>query len=370
MIVTLPPVASNIGLKIELERIDATAFTVTVQRNGTDTFEDGSASFILPASGGNSTLRAVAAGIIAIIEDPISSASSSASETVTQTAHGFAVLNAIYWTGAAWAKALANVSTTAALGIVTQVIDANNFVVTFSGKVTVAGHGLTLSNYYWLDQTTAGLANTAQPISGLVQELLFVRDANTLQILIGQMFSVALSAATGTVVGDAKCGFQAADHAGWILLNGRLKSTLTATQQTQATALGFGVNIPNVPVGGVLVKGTLGATVGSATITQANLPNVNLSGGNHVHSASDSGHSHTGATTGIQAGGSAGGGSTNSFATTSSPSTGASWNVAVNSSNANITVAASGALSIPLGGVGAAYTPAGVGVNQFVYLGA
>lgn len=294
----------------------------------------------------------------------------SAWEMVTQIAHGFTVKQAVYWTGTAWALAIASSATTPALGIVTSVIDANTFVVTFSGKVTVTGHGLTLNNYYWLDQATAGLANITQPVSGYVQELLFVRDANTLQITVGQMFSVALSAATGSTYGDAKSGFQAADHAGWVLLDGRLKSALTATQQSQATALGFGVNIPNVPVGGVLVKGTLGAAVGSSTITQANLPNINLSGGSHSHTASDSGHSHVTNINNSTFNGSANGGErylNNGGSTLNGNITSGFGST---SASANITVAASGALSIPLGGSGTAYIPAGVGVNQFVFLGA
>ncbi len=39
--------------------------------------------------------------------------------------------------------------------------------------------------------------------------------------------------------GDVKYGFQTADHNGWILLDGRAKSGLTASQQAAATALGI-----------------------------------------------------------------------------------------------------------------------------------
>ena len=81
--------------------------------------------------------------------------------------------------------------------------------------------------------------------------------------------------------GDVKTGFQAADHNGWIKLNGRAKSTLSATQQTQATALGIGTNLPNAD-NAFLVQNanTPGTVAGSNSITlaQNQLPNVTWTG--------------------------------------------------------------------------------------------
>lgn len=81
--------------------------------------------------------------------------------------------------------------------------------------------------------------------------------------------------------GDVKTGFQVADHNGWIKLNGRAKSTLTATQQTQATALGIGTNLPNAD-NAFLVQNanTPGTVAGSNSITlaQNQLPNVTWTG--------------------------------------------------------------------------------------------
>lgn len=83
----------------------------------------------------------------------------------------------------------------------------------------------------------------------------------------------------GSVIGDFKSGYQTADHSGWIKLDGRLKTTLTATQQTQATNLGIGANLPNIAdrtVVGVSGSKALNTSAGSATITivQNQLPNV------------------------------------------------------------------------------------------------
>jgi hypothetical protein len=98
---------------------------------------------------------------------------------------------------------------------------------------------------------------------------------------------------TVTNYGDVKTGFQASDHNGWIKLNGRAKSTLTTTQQAQATALGIGTNLPNATNAFLVQNGTtLGSVSGSntKTISQANLPNINFptattsTNGDHSHS--------------------------------------------------------------------------------------
>lgn len=78
-------------------------------------------------------------------------------------------------------------------------------------------------------------------------------------------------------LGDIKTGIQSGDHNGWVKLDGRLKSTLTASQQLQATALGIGNNLPDA-TDAVLVQssGSLGSVTGSMsrTISQNQLPNV------------------------------------------------------------------------------------------------
>lgn len=97
---------------------------------------------------------------------------------------------------------------------------------------------------------------------------------------------------SGNNFGDVKTGFQTTDHNGWVKLDGRLKSSLTVTQQIKATALGIGVNLPDATNAVLMQNGsTTGSVSGSnsKTISQANLPNVTFSGtastaGNHSHS--------------------------------------------------------------------------------------
>lgn len=151
----------------------------------------------------------------------------------------------------------------------------------------------------------------------------------------------------GATIGDAKSGFQTGDHNGWILLDGRLKTALTPTQQANATTLGIGVNIPNA-TGRCFTQGTLLTQIGSATIAQNQLPNVSptissmpvVIGGNQNTDSSSSGISGVmgweNATSGLSG-----------------------WPLNTSYSTSSIN-----------GGVTQqSFIPASIGVNQFIYLG-
>lgn len=94
-----------------------------------------------------------------------------------------------------------------------------------------------------------------------------------------------------SIYGDIKSGVQAADHSGWIKLDGRAVSTLTAIQQINAIALGFSTNLPNASNSYLAQNGAaLGSVSGinTRTLAQNQLPNVTLGGstnttGNHSH---------------------------------------------------------------------------------------
>jgi hypothetical protein len=93
------------------------------------------------------------------------------------------------------------------------------------------------------------------------------------------------------IFGDVKSGFQTTDHDGWILLNGRNVSLLTASQQLRASQLGFSTTIPNANSAYLVQNGTGLGTLSndnSKTIVRANLPNVNITAttttnGDHNH---------------------------------------------------------------------------------------
>ena len=96
-----------------------------------------------------------------------------------------------------------------------------------------------------------------------------------------------------TALGDIKDSLQTADHSGWVLMNGRAKSSLTATQQAAATALGIGGSLPDarnrfrIGAGGAHNRFDTG---GNSFISRANLPNVNITG---TTNNNNTGHTHT-----------------------------------------------------------------------------
>lgn len=108
--------------------------------------------------------------------------------------------------------------------------------------------------------------------------------------------------------GDIKSGIQTADHSGWVLLDGRPLTALSANQQAVAASLGLTGNLPDASNAYLSQNGgAMGAVSGTntTTLTQANLPNVNFTGtaasaGGHNHSvdpaavtsSSDGNHAH------------------------------------------------------------------------------
>lgn len=96
-----------------------------------------------------------------------------------------------------------------------------------------------------------------------------------------------------TQIGEVKYSFASADHDGWYLLNGRAKTTLSATAQTAASSIGYGANIPDATdrlLKTVNTAETVATQGGSNTFTisQAQLPNVNFTG----TTSSDGSHTH------------------------------------------------------------------------------
>lgn len=97
-------------------------------------------------------------------------------------------------------------------------------------------------------------------------------------------------------IGDVKNSFKTSDHEGWLLLDGRSITSLTATQQAAAATLKFKNAIPNATNKLLKMKGPLGSTSGSnqVVLSRANLPNITLSGstssgGEHRHNYTDRG---------------------------------------------------------------------------------
>ncbi|WP_300568396.1 hypothetical protein [Flavobacterium sp.] len=133
---------------------------------------------------------------------------------------------------------------------------------------------------------------TVLPSSGnRAGQLIYLTTTNLYYFYDGSSWNSLITQVS--TVGDVKYGYQSVDHTGWILLNGRLKSTLTASQQAKATLLGIGANLPNIADKSIVgVSGTkaLNTSNGNASVTinQNQLPNVTLTTSNdgaHTHNS-------------------------------------------------------------------------------------
>jgi hypothetical protein len=113
-----------------------------------------------------------------IVEIGGGGSASGATTDVTQSSHGFAVKDCIRHTGSAWTKARANSNSTLALGVVTAVADSNTFTVAQSGRFELTSHGLTVGQWYYLSESSAGALTTTEP--AISQPLVYVESANFL----------------------------------------------------------------------------------------------------------------------------------------------------------------------------------------------
>lgn len=171
------------------------------------------------------------------------------------------------------------------------------------------------------------------------------------------------------VAGDIKTSMIAIDHNGWIKLDGRAISTLTASQQAEAIALGFATNLPDATNAVMLQNGAaLGTISGSWNITLANLPDIDLtaaSAGNHQHKV----NVYDGAidknmyslVDNLQP--------ANHWASTLMCATSGGGDVSLNEYGNFMEDAGDHSHAVPLGGSGTPINPLHMSVNHFVFLG-
>ncbi len=84
-------------------------------------------------------------------------------DKINQAGHSFVVGDVLYLNGSTYAKAIASAANTAeVVGVVSRVIDADNFEMTLSGEVSGLS-GLVAGEVYFLSATTAGLLTVTEP---------------------------------------------------------------------------------------------------------------------------------------------------------------------------------------------------------------
>lgn len=122
-------------------------------------------------------------------------------DKVTQASHAFAVRDVLYINASGvYVKALATAANTAeVVGVVSRVVDANNFEITLSGEITGLT-GLTAGGVYFLSDATAGLATLTEPTTvGYVSVPIGVASSTT---------SLYIAPKRGYVVGGANARTQ------------------------------------------------------------------------------------------------------------------------------------------------------------------
>lgn len=149
---------------------------------------------------------------------------------VTQSSHGFTVGQALYLNSTTYTLAKADaVATAEAVGIVSVVIDANNFTLILSGQITTLS-GLTAGSVYWLSDATAGLLTTTQPSTvGNVQKPMLVAYSTTAGFIINYRGEVIPASNTQVLWNGISANTNLAANTGYYITGG---GALTLTLPT------------------------------------------------------------------------------------------------------------------------------------------
>lgn len=201
-------------------------------------------------------------------------------------------------------------------------------------------------------------------------------DANGFYYYNGSVWEKINKTLLSYPIGSITQSFRSTDHDGWYLMNGRALSSLPAVAQTAAAGLGMTTNLYDASGRTLKTKSAsenIGDTGGSNafTLSQSNLPNVNLTttvsgtaltSGSHTHN-SDTGGAFLYAGTNVGNNGTGHG---------SSASPGLFGGVGVGNTGAvgNHTHSFTGTVSTTLGsGQSMTNQSAYIAVNSFIYLG-
>lgn len=207
-----------------------------------------------------------------VLNIPQYSGASAVTQSVGQTAHGFAVGNVIRSNGTAdqYTKAQADSAADAeVIGIVSTVIDANNFIYTTEGIITSGVPTNTAGTVYFLDPSTAGALTSTKPTTaGQVVKPLVVIENSATRAYFHNHLGVLLSAANATPYSPTVGGTGVANNAANTLtFTGNFSLGLTLSANTSLTA---------PPVGIITTNAVTTETTNTATV-------VAIGGTIHIH---------------------------------------------------------------------------------------
>lgn len=114
--------------------------------------------------------------------EPIGGGGAGASFELTKVAHGFSLLDSVYTLAGTYEKALADNAETLGTHVVVEVVDVDTVILAQVGRFEVPSHGLSLGDYYYTSDSTAGLLTATEP-SIYSNPLLLADTSNTVVIL-------------------------------------------------------------------------------------------------------------------------------------------------------------------------------------------
>ncbi|MEO8516393.1 MAG: hypothetical protein ABI426_06595, partial [Flavobacterium sp.] len=167
-----------------------------------------------------------------------------------------------------------------------EIYSSNKGVILTRLPLTATNNTTPLSNHVE-GMITYNTTNSAPQTANSVSEGLYYNDGTKWNLM-----------GPNIALGDIKYSLAVADSKGWFLLDGRNITTLPAIAQYNATAMGFGTNLPDES--GKFIKGnngeeSNGSSAGNNIITllQSNLPNITYTAttnitGDHTHTYTDS----------------------------------------------------------------------------------
>ncbi len=100
---------------------------------------------------------------------------------INEASHGFSEKDAVYFDGSNWQKAQANNPNTLGKGVAV-IVSIDYFVLVTNGYVEIPSHGLTVDEYYFVSNVTAGLLTSTEPATGYTNPLLWVKSTDVVYV--------------------------------------------------------------------------------------------------------------------------------------------------------------------------------------------
>jgi len=159
---------------------------------------------------------------------------------VTLVTHGLDVGDSVVNITGAWQEALTDVIENSAQGIIMEIIDVDNFLISNSGSLTLTAHGYIANTTYYLDDVGNYVNVKPTAEDSIVQEIFRVIDVNTLQINIQDAY--VISSGSTIPVNLVAHGFVVED----ILGQNDLNAWVLADEITEIAAIGVVTEIVDV----------------------------------------------------------------------------------------------------------------------------